>query len=134
MDRRAFIGGVVAAAALGPRAAYAQTPAKAHRVGLLMTTTPAAAAHIVVAFADGLRELGHVEARTSASSIAGQQATGSASPRWPPTWCGNTWTCSSPPPKRRRWRPSERPRRFRLSWSMPAIRWKQGSSPVWPDP
>jgi len=63
MERRAFIGGVVAAAALGPRAAYAQTPAKAHRVGLLMTTTPAAAAHIVVAFADGLRELGHVEGK-----------------------------------------------------------------------
>ena len=63
MERRAFIGGVVAAAALGPRAAYAQTPAKAHRVGLLMTTTPAAAAHIVVAFTDGLRELGHVEGK-----------------------------------------------------------------------
>jgi len=28
-----------------------------------MTTTPAAAAHIVVAFADGLRELGHVEGK-----------------------------------------------------------------------
>ena len=53
----------MAAAALGPRAAYAQTPAKARRIGLLMTTTPAAAAHIVVAFADGLRELGHVEGK-----------------------------------------------------------------------
>ena len=63
MQRRAFIGGAVAAAALGPRAAYAQTPAKARRIGLLMTTTPAAAAHIVVAFADGLRELGHVEGK-----------------------------------------------------------------------
>ena len=63
MDRRAFIGEVAAAAALGPRAAYAQTPAKARRIGLLMTTTPAAAAHIVVAFADGLRELGHVESK-----------------------------------------------------------------------
>jgi len=60
--RRAFIGGV-AAAALGPRAAYAQAPAKARRIGLLMTTTPVAAAHIVVAFADGLRELGHVEGK-----------------------------------------------------------------------
>jgi hypothetical protein len=28
-----------------------------------MTTTPTAAAHIVVAFADGLRELGHVEGK-----------------------------------------------------------------------
>ena len=53
----------MAAAALGPMAAYAQTPAKARRIGLLMTTTPAAAAHIVVAFADGLRELGHVEGK-----------------------------------------------------------------------
>ena len=63
MDRRAFIGGVAAAAALAPRAAYTQTPAKARRVGLLMTTTPTAAAHIVVAFADGLRGLGHVEGK-----------------------------------------------------------------------
>src|SRR5258706_14280154 len=63
MERRAFIGGVAAAAALGPRVAYPQPPAKARRVGLLMTTTLAAAAHIVVAFADGLRELGHVEGK-----------------------------------------------------------------------
>jgi putative ABC transport system substrate-binding protein len=63
IERRAFLGGVAAAAALGPRAAYAQASAKARRVGLLMTTTPAAAAHIVVAFADGLRELGHVEGK-----------------------------------------------------------------------
>jgi putative tryptophan/tyrosine transport system substrate-binding protein len=63
VQRRAFIEGVAAAAALGPRAAYAQTPAKARRIGLLMTTTPAAAAHIIVAFADGLRELGHVEGK-----------------------------------------------------------------------
>jgi putative ABC transport system substrate-binding protein len=63
MKRRAFIGGVAAAAAQAPRAAYTQTPAKARRVGLLMTTTPTAAAHIVVAFADGLRELGHVEGK-----------------------------------------------------------------------
>ena len=63
MRRRAFIGGVAAAAALGSRGAYAQTPAKARRVGLLMTTTPTAAAHIVVAFTDGLRALGHVEGK-----------------------------------------------------------------------
>jgi len=34
-----------------------------HRVGLLMTTTPAVAAHIATAFTQGLRELGHVEGR-----------------------------------------------------------------------
>jgi putative ABC transport system substrate-binding protein len=61
MNRRAFIGAAAAAALLTPRAASTQTPATARRVGLLMTTTPTAAAHIVVAFADGLRELGHVE-------------------------------------------------------------------------
>ena len=61
MDRRAFISGVVAAAALAPLAASAQTPAKVHRIGLLMTTTPVTASHIVVAFADGLRERGHNE-------------------------------------------------------------------------
>ena len=54
---------MLAAAALRPQAAYAQTPATARRIGLLMTTTPAAAAHIVVAFADGLRALGHVEGK-----------------------------------------------------------------------
>ena len=51
------------AAALLPVAAYAQTPAKPRRVGLLMSTTPVAAAHIVAAFADGLRERGHVEGK-----------------------------------------------------------------------
>ena len=51
------------AAALLPVAAHAQPPAKPRRVGLLMTTTPVAAAHIVAAFADGLRERGHVEGK-----------------------------------------------------------------------
>lgn len=55
------MSGGVAAAVLAPLAGYAQTPAKAHRIGLLMTTTPVAASHIVVAFADGLRERGRIE-------------------------------------------------------------------------
>src|SRR5206468_10277784 len=33
------------------------------RVGLLMATTPTAASHIVAAFVDGLRELGHTEGK-----------------------------------------------------------------------
>jgi putative ABC transport system substrate-binding protein len=64
MNRRVFMGGVAAATVLAPRTASAQTPATARRVGLLMATTPTAAAHIVVAFAEGLRELGHVEGKT----------------------------------------------------------------------
>jgi len=61
MDRRAFIRRLAEAAMLSPMAAAADTPAKARRIGLLMSTTPVAASHIVAAFADGLRELGHVE-------------------------------------------------------------------------
>src|SRR5712692_193726 len=63
MDRRGFLRGLVATAASAPMAAYAKTPAKARRIGLLMTTTPVAASHIVAAFADGLRELGHIEGK-----------------------------------------------------------------------
>ena len=53
----------MATAALAPRGAYAQMPPNARRVGLLMTTTPTAAAHIVVAFSDRLRELGYLEGK-----------------------------------------------------------------------
>ena len=61
MNRRAFILGLVGAVTLSPLAASAEPPAR--RIGLLMTTTPAAASHIAAAFADGLRELGHVEGK-----------------------------------------------------------------------
>ena len=61
MDRRAFITGLTSAAVLAPVAAHAQTPPKTRRVGVLMTTTPVAAAHIVAVFADSLKELGHVD-------------------------------------------------------------------------
>ncbi len=61
--RRAFIGGLAGAVMLPPMVADAETPAKARRVGLMMSTNPVAASHIVVAFADGLRELGHVEGK-----------------------------------------------------------------------
>src|SRR5713101_3424525 len=63
MDRRAFISGVVVATVPWPRAAHARTTEKAHRVGLVMTTTPVAASHITAAFAEGLRELGHIEGK-----------------------------------------------------------------------
>jgi len=63
MDRRAFIRGFARAAVLSPVAAYAQAPPKTRRVGVLMTTTPLAAAHIVAVFTDGLKELGHVDGK-----------------------------------------------------------------------
>ena len=63
MDRRAFIRGWTGAAVVLPTAAHAQTLAKPRRVALLMSTTPEAAAHVVAAFAEGLRERGHVEGK-----------------------------------------------------------------------
>ena len=62
ISRRAFVQALAGAALLSSMAA-AETPAKARRIGLLMSTTPLAASHIVAAFADGLRELGHVEGK-----------------------------------------------------------------------
>ncbi len=63
MDRRAFLWGLAGAALPCSMAAAAQPPAKARTIGLLMTTTPAAASHIAAAFVDGLRELGHTEGK-----------------------------------------------------------------------
>jgi putative ABC transport system substrate-binding protein len=45
------------------RPQQAKTPAKVQRVGLLMQTSPAAAAHIAAAFIEGLRDAGHVEGK-----------------------------------------------------------------------
>ncbi len=65
IDRRRLLGGLavsaLAAAIPSPRASSAQPSAKASRIGVLMSTNPVAAAHVVTAFAAGLRELGHVE-------------------------------------------------------------------------
>jgi putative tryptophan/tyrosine transport system substrate-binding protein len=67
ISRRAFLAvsvrGLSAVAILAPTTGYAQTLAKAARVGLLMTTTPVAASHIVVAFADSLRAFGYFEGK-----------------------------------------------------------------------
>jgi putative ABC transport system substrate-binding protein len=61
MNRRAFLLGLAGAVTLSTLATSAEPPAR--RIGLLMTTTPVAASHIAAAFADGLRELGHVEGK-----------------------------------------------------------------------
>ena len=59
--RHIFIGGVLGIAVLLPLALYANPGATPRRIGVLMTTTPVAAAHIVAAFAEGLRGLGYVD-------------------------------------------------------------------------
>jgi ABC-type uncharacterized transport system substrate-binding protein len=63
-ERRAFIKAWTRAAVLLPATAYAAPPPKPRRrVGLLMSTDPVAAAHIVEAFADSLREHGYTESK-----------------------------------------------------------------------
>jgi len=61
MRRRDLLRALGVAAALAPAAARAAASKAPRRVGLLMSTTPTAAAHIVTAFAEGLREAGLVE-------------------------------------------------------------------------
>jgi ABC-type uncharacterized transport system substrate-binding protein len=61
MNRRACLRWMAGVPALSPTVAHAQRMAKTHRVGVLMTTTPSAASHVVAALADGMRERGHVE-------------------------------------------------------------------------
>src|SRR5260370_37776468 len=64
MNRRAFMWRLSGVAAVPwPTATFAQTHAKVRTVGLLMTTTRAAASHIAAAVVDGLRELGHTEGK-----------------------------------------------------------------------
>jgi len=65
-SRREFIGGLAGAAVLLPVTACAEATPKVPRIGLLMTTTPAAASHIVAAFLDALREQGRIEGQSIA--------------------------------------------------------------------
>ena len=62
-SRRSVIVNLAAATILLPRAIGAEAAAKTRRIGLLMSTTPTAAAHIMAAFSEGLGELGQVEGR-----------------------------------------------------------------------
>jgi putative tryptophan/tyrosine transport system substrate-binding protein len=61
LGRRAFILGAASAPFLRPVSTQADVAGKAPHVGVLMTTTPVVASHIVVAFTDALREQGRVD-------------------------------------------------------------------------
>ena len=54
---------LAAVLALMPTASLAQRPPKVQRVGLLMQTSPAVAAHLGRAFTQGLRDLGRIEGK-----------------------------------------------------------------------
>ena len=49
---------------LAPLAAVAQQALKVTKIGLLTPSSPAGSGHLVEAFRQGLRELGHVEGKT----------------------------------------------------------------------
>jgi putative tryptophan/tyrosine transport system substrate-binding protein len=66
VDRRAFLGALASGLIAAPLAAEAQQAAKTARIGLLFSTTPAAAARAFEAFRQRLRELGYVEGKTVA--------------------------------------------------------------------
>jgi len=59
-----WLGLSVIAFVLGVGGAMAQQPKKIARIGYLFGSTPAATAHNIEAFRQGLRELGHVEGKT----------------------------------------------------------------------
>lgn len=66
ITRRVFVlASAAGAVTLCPLAAESETADKVRRVGVLMSTTPVAASHIVVAFADSLRSLGYVEGKNA---------------------------------------------------------------------
>jgi putative tryptophan/tyrosine transport system substrate-binding protein len=64
IDRRTFLAGTGAALLAAPLAARAQQASKIPKIGLLNANTPAAAAALVEAFKQGMRELGYIEGKT----------------------------------------------------------------------
>ena len=64
ITRRAFIGTLVGGLLAVPLAAGAQHAAKVAKIGVLVPSTPAAAAYLLEAFRQGMRELGHVDGKT----------------------------------------------------------------------
>jgi putative ABC transport system substrate-binding protein len=97
---------------MSPRGVAADTPLKGRRIGLLMSTTPMAASHIVTAFAEGLRELGHVEGQNIVFEYRWAEGKPERFAELAADLVRQGSSSSSLPPRRRRWRPSERRRLF----------------------
>jgi putative tryptophan/tyrosine transport system substrate-binding protein len=116
MERRALIRGLSAVAILAPTAGYAQALAKAARVGLVMTTTPVAASHIVVAFADSLRAFGYFEGKNLTLEYRWAEGRPERLDDLVADLIRQRSTSSWHPPRQRRWRQSEQRRQSRLSW------------------
>jgi len=65
-DRRAFIGALAGGLLAAPLTAEAQAPAKVPRIGFLTLLSSPESPQLLVAFRQGLRELGYVEGQTIA--------------------------------------------------------------------
>ena len=64
LTRRVFLGSLAGGLLAAPLATEAQQAGKIAKIGFLVPSTPAASAHFLEAFRQGLRELGHVERKT----------------------------------------------------------------------
>jgi putative ABC transport system substrate-binding protein len=80
LRRREFIAGLGSAAAW-PLAARAQQPALPV-IGVLGSGSRSASDFLLTAFAQGLRQQGFVEDRTSTSTTAGRRVITISCPRW----------------------------------------------------
>jgi hypothetical protein len=90
LRRRDFITLLGGAAAAWPLAARAQ--AKVYAIGILETVSRAQNQASFAALLDGLRELGYVEGKTSASTTARPTAKASVSPSSSRSWCATAST------------------------------------------
>ena len=84
--RRTLLLALGAGALAAPLLSFAQT--KVPRVGILGNMS--ASDPLLESFAQGLRELGYVEGKTSSSSAASRKATLRVSMRWPPNLSGKS--------------------------------------------
>src|SRR5260221_11355127 len=81
MNRRAFISLIAGASAAWPLAARAQQAGKLPTIGFLVASAASVQSQHVAAFVQRLRELGWIDGRTVALSIAGRRDAQNASLR-----------------------------------------------------
>jgi putative ABC transport system substrate-binding protein len=69
----------------------AQQPKKIARIGYFFGSTPAATAHNIEAFRQGMRELGHVEGKTFVLELRYGEARAERFPEIARSWWASSW-------------------------------------------